>query len=398
MNILYISTFSSDRVVNDIYKKTGANPGFAIQKFARMLAHGFIKNGASVTALSYPPILVNYVSRLKFIVNFKNERQDGISFLYIPIINIPVIKNIYVFLYVFFYVLFWGIFNRKDKVIICDVLTIGASMGTLLASKLNKVKVIALVTDIFGLIIGSTSFKARVAAKLNQWYVKLFDLYVFLTEQMNPKINILHKPYIVMEALCDSQMHNDHNNISIKKSNPRVVLYAGGIYEQYGLKMLAEAFILANIPNAKLVYYGTGPYVEEYKRMCERYTNLEYRGVADNKTVMLEEYRATLLVNPRLSNEEYTQYSFPSKNMEFMSSGTPLLTTALPGMPREYYPYVFLFKDETLEGFAMSLKEVLSRSDADLALFGYKARSFVLDNKNNIKQAARILTFIKNNL
>ena len=58
------------------------------------------------------------------------------------------------------------------------------------------------------------------------------------------------------------------------------------------------------------------------------------------KQGVAEELKATLLVNPRPTTEEFTIYSFPSKNMEYMASGTPLLTTKLPGMPEEYHQYV----------------------------------------------------------
>ena len=42
--------------------------------------------------------------------------------------------------------------------------------------------------------------------------------------------------------------------------------------------------------------------------------------------------------------------------MEYMVSGTPMMTTVLPGMPEEYYPYVWLIEDETEDGAAQELK------------------------------------------
>jgi glycosyltransferase involved in cell wall biosynthesis len=121
-------------------------------------------------------------------------------------------------------------------------------------------------------------------------------------------------------------------------------------------------------------------------------------GVAPNEKIVEAECKATLLINPRFTTEEFTKYSFPSKNMEYMASGTPLLTTKLPGMPEEYYPYVFLFEEETLEGFAYSISNVLGKTDDELKHLGMTARDFVLKNKNNVFQANRIVEFIKNDL
>ena len=91
-----------------------------------------------------------------------------------------------------------------------------------------------------------------------------------------------------------------------------------------------------------------------------------YGGMLLNTEIVAKEQEATLLVNPRPTQEEFVKYSFPSKTMEYMASGTPVMTTVLPGMPREYHPHVFLLRDETAVGIAASLKEVLALSDAEL--------------------------------
>ena len=118
-------------------------------------------------------------------------------------------------------------------------------------------------------------------------------------------------------------------------------------------------------------------------------------GVVPNSEIIKAELNASLLVNPRPTHEEFTKYSFPSKNIEYMASGTPLLTTKLPGMPEEYYPYVFLIDDETTEGYFHALAEALNKTDDELFEYGAKAKSFVLDKKNNRKQARRVIELIK---
>lgn len=217
-----------------------------------------------------------------------------------------------------------------------------------------------------------------------------FDLYVLLTSQMNELVNPNMKPHIVMEALCDLSMANTDVRQE-EKSSPRTVIYAGGVHERYGLKMLAEAFVQANISDTRLVYYGSGPYVEEYIKLCAANPNLEYRGVAPNDEIVAEEMKATLLVNPRPTTEEFTKYSFPSKNMEYMASGTPLLTTNLPGMPEEYHQYVYLFEEESVQGYADALRKVLSLPADIIYAKGGQAKMFVLQDKNYLVQAQRVL-------
>lgn len=397
MQILYISTSSSERLINQIHQETGCNPGYAMQKFNRLLIKGLIASDVTVSTLSNPPITRSVSSNIY--IRLKKEEENSIQYQYVPILNIPIVKHLFVILYAFFFVLFWGIKDGRNKTIICDVLNVSVCLGALLATKINRVHSVGIVTDIYGLMVGTSKnrfnrFISRCAHYIHDLYVTSYDKYILLTEQMNERVNPKRKPYIVMEALCDRSLQNQEPT-PVHKANPRTVLYAGGLYAKYGVKMLVEGFVKANLKDTKLVLYGSGSYEEELSEICRKHVNVEFRGVAPNEIVMEEELKATLLVNPRFSTEEFTKYSFPSKNMEYMASGTPLLTTKLPGMPVEYYPHVYLFEEETIEGYAKTIKDIMALPADELQRKGGLAKKFVLENKNNVSQAERIITFLK---
>ena len=180
-----------------------------------------------------------------------------------------------------------------------------------------------------------------------------------------------------------------------KKTEPRVCFYAGGVSKQYGLGNLVDGFRAADLPNTQLHIYGPGDYVEELKQIAQEDPRIFYGGMLLNTEIVTKEQEATLLVNPRPTEEAYVKYSFPSKTMEYMAWGTPVATTVLPGMPGEYHPYVYLLEDETAEGIARKLTEVLAASDEELFRKGTEARKFVLEQKNNVIQAQKILEMLK---
>lgn len=394
MNILYISALSSERLINEIHQRTGKNPGFAVQKFSRLLVKGLLANGARVTALSNPPITRERSKSL--FVNYGKEEENEVCYKYIPFINLPFFKHLCVFLYSFFYVLFWGLKNRKEKTLVCDVLTVSACMGSLLSSKLNGMQTVGVVTDIYGFMAGwnsSKSFLFTLATRFNRMYISAFDKYVLLTEQMNKLVNPKGRPHIVMEALCDSSILTDERS-DAPKDSPKTMLYAGGLHVKYGLKMLVDAFVQSGV-DGKLVIYGDGPYANELREVSAQSDKVEYRGVAPNEEVVNAEHKASVLVNPRFTTEAFSPYSFPSKNMEYMASGTPLLTTNLPGMPEEYHEYVYLFGEESVEAYAETIRQVFAKSDEELQQKGALAKRFVLDNKNNVAQAKRIVNLIE---
>jgi glycosyltransferase involved in cell wall biosynthesis len=120
--------------------------------------------------------------------------------------------------------------------------------------------------------------------------------------------------------------------------------------------------------------------------------------VRANEYVLKEQLKAILLINPRPIGEDFTKYSFPSKNMEYMASGTPVLTTLLPGMPVEYHDHVFLIKSDNLLGIKEALIRVLSQDRLSLHKRGINAKKFVLTKKDNISQSKKILEWLDDDL
>ena len=394
MEILYLSAMASQDAIEKARKLNPSFSSYAVQKFNRLVVEGLAKNNHQVISLStfYMPGSGYYFRRHQEIVN-------DVYYRYITSPNFLPLRHIWLVLYCFFYVLFWGMRRKKQKVLMGDVLNISACLGATMASRLIGLKSVGIMTDMPGLMVSrsnssknkdgkkSKSFTTRV----NKSFLANFTHYVFLTEEMNEAVNVNHHPYIVMEGLVDVDMKVDENN---KKNDKRIVIYAGGLHERYGLRLLVEGFIQADVENSELWLYGSGPFVEELPKYNRQDSRVIYKGVRSNDEVVNAELEATLLVNPRPIHEEFTKYSFPSKNMEYMASGTPLLTTRLPGMPKEYYPYVFLFDEVSVENFASKIREVLSLPEVELHQKGKSAKDWILSNKNNINQTYRIIKLL----
>ena len=179
------------------------------------------------------------------------------------------------------------------------------------------------------------------------------------------------------------------------KLSPRVVLYAGGVFRQYGAQIMTDGFLKANLPNTQLHVYGPGDYVEELKAIAQKDSRVFYGGMLMNTQVEEKEQQATLLINPRPTHEEYVKYSFPSKTMEYMASGTPALTTRIPGIPEDYKPHLFFIDEETVDGVAQALEQALSHSDTELFTKGCAAREFILNTRNNVIQAGKIIDLLE---
>lgn len=394
MKLLFLSALSSNRLIEQLHKQSGLDPGFAAQKFNRLLSRGLLNNGVEMVVVSAPPVGRHNSRKLWWSAN--KEEGSGLVYHYLPFLNLPVIRQLFLTIGTYFKV--WKMTKReKIDAVVCDVLNAGLCAAAIKACKHTNTQVVGVMTDMPGLMVrfGSNQkmpFITRMATKVMKWSFDNYDKFVFLTEAMNI-VNSRHRPYIVMEGMSDSDV--SHNQGVSNKGHERVVMYAGGLHERYGLKKLTEAFMMQRDEQLRLTIYGSGPFVSELEnKYCKEDPRIVYKGVVSNNEVVKAELKATLLVNPRPTYEEFTKYSFPSKNIEYMASGTPLLTTKLPGMPPEYYPYVFLIEDESVEGYSNALEKALFHTNEELDSLGAKAKRFVLEEKNNVKQASRVIELI----
>jgi len=382
MHIVYAVTTCSDRVYRQLFSKVKTKPAFQSQKYHRLLIEG-LADGAKVDVVANPP--VNRTVLSENIVRLPDEEEGGAHYRYIPAIRNPILKAAAVGFGTFFRTLF---LLRKDSAVVVDGLNRVTALSGMLAARLRGKPCVGIVTDLPDMLSGS-----RFSKGLANFVIRHCTHYVLLTQAMNDYLNKQGKPYVILEGHADITMA-DKIPAMEKKNSPRICFYAGGVSKRYGLGNLVDGFRKADIPDAALHIYGPGDYVKELQQIAAEDERIFYGGMLLNTEIVDKEQEATLLVNPRPTDEEYVKYSFPSKTMEYMASGTPVLTTVLPGMPKEYHPYVYLLEEENPDGIAEMLKKVLANSDEVLFQKGMEARRFVLEQKNNVIQARKILEML----
>lgn len=386
--VIYLSCASEENYIKEILGKNPEIFAYQAQKYNNLLIKGFSSNKKNkVETISMLPINRQNYEKIylkKYVISINNLTYNHISRT-----NTPILKNIFTIIEVFLDIMKTK--KNKKNVIVGDALNISLVFGALLAAKIRKIKIVGIITD-----IPQFSYKKPIIAKINNKIIDMFDSYVFLTKDMNGIVNKKDKPFVVIEGQVDNEMVNIENIVE-NKYNKKICIYAGSLKKIYGIEYLVKGFINANIENSELWIYGNGDYKEELINICNKNKYIKYLGTKSNETIVNEEIKATLLINPRPTNEEYTKYSFPSKNMEYMVSGTPVLTTNLPGMPEEYKEYVYLIEKEDENGIEENLKNILNKDKKELNEFGLKAKKFVLENKNNNIQADKIMKMVEKN-
>ena len=222
----------------------------------------------------------------------------------------------------------------------------------------------------------------------------LVDRFVLLTDQMADKLEIT-SPHIVVEGIATTDETKVDETTADTLKNEKYVLYSGTLNYKFGIGTLLEAFEKIQDKDLKLVICGFGEAEELIKEKQKADARLVYLGRVDRAEVLALQRKATVLVNPRQNNEEFTKYSFPSKNLEYLSSGVPLIAYKLDGIPDEYDEYISYPADDTAEALAKEIIKICALPDEERKIAGRKAKDFVFENKNKVTQAQRIIEFIK---
>lgn len=286
----------------------------------------------------------------------------------------------------------------KERAVIVDVLNYLMVARSFNVLRRNKVRIIGFITDLPNQTTTAHNrsvgvlhrYLGSILSTMKMRSLRKYDAFIPVSETINANINVWGKPYIVIEGSVDSDIEYD----APKQKTPRVVLYAGGVFEMYGLGNLIHAFGRLNTTD-ELHIYGAGTFVQDIEKYSKTHPNIKYKGVVGIKEIYDIEKDATLLVNPRPSKELFAICSFPSKIHEYMSTGRPMLLTRLRGIPDEYYQYCYVIEREDEEGIYEALKDVLSRPEDELVKKGRDAFEFVKNEKTNHSQANKIIDFIK---
>lgn len=232
----------------------------------------------------------------------------------------------------------------------------------------------------------------RMGRQRNEFCRKM-DAFVLLTKQMAEVLPIEDKPRIVLEGLVSSDMQQ----VSVQADSPLderpAILYTGTLNRELGIGELLQAF--QEMTDVQLWLCGRGDMESEVSQAAAKYDHIRYFGFVPRQTALALQRSATALINPRTSQGVFTRYSFPSKTLEYMQSGKPVLCCRLEGIPDEYDPYLRYIEPQTSAGIQKAVRAVLALTPDERKAIGERARSFVLEEKNSRAQSAKLLQFLQ---
>lgn len=354
---------------------------------------GFIENGVRTYVLSVESNGMWKFNRKPVIIKKKHLKDETAEIETVPYINIPVIKQLLI-MHNLKHSLKKVLKKEefKDSVLLVYNTMTFFAYPVLSVSKKKKLPSMGIIADLPDM--ASTNLIRKLENKKEQNIIKDFSGLIPLTE------HIAHDfapgvPYCVVEAGCRPEDYDEEAR-TLNKSEKKQIVFSGTLNEFSGIELIIEAMSYIKNKDISLYIYGDGPQKPFVINAAEKADNIYYCGRVTNDKMLKIQQNCDLLVCPRRSDNFVTKYTFPSKVLEYICAGVPVLSNRLKGIPEEYEEYINYAESESAPDWAEAIQKILNGEKAgqyrEKAL---SAREKVLQNKSWKNQTAKVLRHFK---
>lgn len=352
----------------------------------------------SVTMANYLPVKSwpKYY-RDPFIKMFTFSHNGVSTDVNLPFCNIQFAKRFFQKISLIKYVKKWAITDtEKEKIIIAYSLYPEFVEAIATVKKVNpKIKSCSIVLDLpkYCILTEKISFYSKLylmwSEKQAKRYIKSIDSFALLTKHMAKALSV--EKFTVIEGIASDEFKiiKDYSILT-----PKVIFYAGTLHRRFGVLELLKAFSLLPDKDCELWLCGYGDAIKDITASAVSDHRIKFLGQKKRSEVLELMSQASIIVNPRTSDESFAMYSFPSKNLEALSTGIPFIGNKLPGIPDEYDKYINYPSDSSPE----TMQRLFSAIFDDYNPFLQKAldaQKWVFKQKNSLVQAKKILELIE---
>lgn len=224
-------------------------------------------------------------------------------------------------------------------------------------------------------------FLKKISVKRNMKLLEKVDGFVLLSDAMRKRLPVDDKPYLISPFIADVHLYEGFVK---NKNNKFLISYCGVLSTQYNIDLLLDAFSLIKNENVELLLAGKGDGVSLIKSASANDCRIKYLGELTRNEAIQLQLDSDVLVNPRLPENNYTSYSFPSKTISYLLSGNPLVCYTFSSFPDDIKKMVF----EPKETNASSLAETI--------MYASNKKSIVDLNKINSYSALKFIEQLEN--
>lgn len=348
------------------------------------------------------PIASFPIEKKVFIKHYKFELENNIFSINVPFINIFLLKQFSKVLNTFFLLLFWALRNKNNNRIIITFNSFpDISLAALAVTKLFRIKSICILADLPIDVVKRSPLK-KIARNLDElltrFSIKKYSSLVVLNKNAVSQF-APHSQYIVIDGGIDEneilQMPLDEKTYIRDIPESIIVVFSGALVEYNGIKNLIELVKYIQNKNFRLKIYGSGPLQSLIIAKSEVDPRIQYMGNVSNDEMRTIQRHANFLINPRPVNHPVSLVTFPSKLIEYLASGTPVISTKLNGITKDFYDCLFILNNEEPELMAQEIDGILSLPQEEIEIKTKRALQLLINKKTWKIQSQKLIDLIE---
>lgn len=174
----------------------------------------------------------------------------------------------------------------------------------------------------------------------------------------------------------------------------RALMFSGTLDQTTGIFFLLEAFSKVKDPTIQLWISGRGYMSTKLFALSQEDPRIRFLGFLKRDQLLGYMQKSLVLVNPRPPNLPENRYSFPSKILEYLAVGRPVISTVCADIKEEFGSYLIFIDEGTPEALARKIEATFQLTPEQLDELGSRGRKFVLEKKNWQILSKRVADFL----
>ena len=256
----------------------------------------------------------------------------------------------------------------KDSIFITDTINRAIVNAVFKIKKKYKRPTLGVCTDSPSNISGTKRSYTLFLLK----HTKDYDGYLSLTDGLNGLFNPNGKPSYIFEGLVEDK------KVKAKEAKKPYIFFGGALMEKYGVYNLIEAFKQINNKNLELLICGHHGDSRALKEASKGNNNIKFLGLLPVAEVLEYEKSALCLVNPRPFSEDLDRFSIPSKTLEYMAMGRPVISVRNTILMNKFPEEIIWIPSAKVEDIKQGLQKVFDMTEVERENFGEEAKNRVL--------------------
>jgi glycosyltransferase involved in cell wall biosynthesis len=162
-----------------------------------------------------------------------------------------------------------------------------------------------------------------------------------------------------------------------------------------GIPLLLQAFQRLEDARFRLWIIGGGELEPMVRHAAATDTRIRYLGKLSRPYLLAAYTAADVLVNPHSTVLLTARYVFPSKLLEYLASGRPVITTATPEIAADYGDLCTVLDREEPQALADAIMSVAAMPTADRLARAAMALGAVIERYAWSRQGERLVRFLE---